>query len=54
MAKLVMLFFAAAAGVQLIKPLGLPGLTRRRDAWKLAVIGLLAITLIVAFRTLSA
>lgn len=41
MAKLILVFFACLALIQFIKPLGLPGLRRRKDAWKLAVIGLL-------------
>ncbi len=39
MTKLIALFMAALALIQLIKPLGLPGLKRRQDAWKLAVAG---------------
>ena len=39
LAKIIMVFFAAVACIQLIKPIGLPGLERRRDAWKLALIG---------------
>lgn len=37
-----MLFCAALACIQLIKPLGWPGLKSRRDAWKLALAGLFA------------
>ena len=33
--------------IQLIKPLGLPGLRQRRDFWKLAVVALAAISLTV-------
>ena len=29
--------------VQIIRPLGLPGLTRRADAWKIAIFGLVVI-----------
>ncbi len=39
MTKLIALFMAALALIQYIKPLGLPGLKRRQDAWKLAVAG---------------
>jgi uncharacterized membrane protein SpoIIM required for sporulation len=42
MTKIIMVFFAAVAAVQLIKPLGWPGLKHRRDAWKLAAGGFLA------------
>jgi len=40
MTKLIALFMAALALIQYIKPLGLPGLKRRQDAWKLAVGGM--------------
>ena len=33
--------------IQLIKPLGLPGLRQRRDFWKLAVAAMVAISLTV-------
>jgi hypothetical protein len=33
--------------VQIIKPLGLPGLRQRRDFWKLAVAAMIAISLTV-------
>lgn len=35
--------------IQLIKPLGLPGLRRRSDFWKLALValGLIAVTVLV-------
>ena len=39
MTKVVMLICAAAALIQIIKPLGWPGLKRRQDAWKLVVFG---------------
>ncbi len=35
-----------AMAIQIIKPLGLPGLRRRADAWKLAVAALAAIMLV--------
>ena len=38
MTRLISLFFVLAMAVQIIRPLGLPGLHRRVDAWKLAVI----------------
>ena len=37
MTKAVALFLALAMLVQVIRPLGFPGLRRRADAWKLAV-----------------
>jgi len=39
--KIIMVFFALVAAIQVIKPLGWPGLKHRRDAWKLAVGGFL-------------
>ena len=45
-----MLFFAALAGIQLIKPLGWPGLKQRRDAWKLALLAFAAIVILIAIR----
>jgi hypothetical protein len=39
MTKLIALLLAAVALIQVIKPLGLPGLERRQDAWKLAAGG---------------
>lgn len=52
MTKLVMLFFALVAAIQVIKPLGWPGLRHRRDAWKLAVGGLVATVLAVVLTAL--
>ena len=45
-----MIFFAAVALIQLIRPLGLPGLRYRRDAWKLAVAGFMLVIAIVGLR----
>ena len=36
--------------VQVLRPLGLPGLRRRADAWKLAVLGLAIIIAVAALR----
>lgn len=47
MTKIIMVFFAAVAAIQVIKPLGWPGLKHRRDAWKLAVGGFLVTALAV-------
>lgn len=41
-----MVFFAAVAAIQLIKPIGLPGLEHRRDAWKLAVLAFVVVGLL--------
>ncbi|QAZ43985.1 hypothetical protein C1M53_14580 [Mesorhizobium sp. Pch-S] len=45
MSKLLALIILAMMAIQVIKPLGLPGLRRRRDCWKLAVAALAAISL---------
>lgn len=47
MTKIVMVFFAAVAVIQLVKPLGWPGLKHRRDAWKLAVAGFFVVVLLI-------
>jgi hypothetical protein len=47
MSKILALVIIAMMVIQLIKPLGLPGLKERRDFWKLAVAALAAITLTV-------
>jgi len=46
-AKIVMLFFGAVACVQIIRPIGWPGLKTRQDAWKLAVLGMIAGLLLI-------
>jgi hypothetical protein len=45
MSKVLALIIVAMMVIQLIKPLGWPGLKRRRDFWKLAVLALGAISL---------
>jgi hypothetical protein len=45
MTKLFALLTIAMMVIQLIKPLGLPGLRQRRDFWKLAVMALAAISM---------
>lgn len=47
MSKALSLLILALMAVHLIKPLGLPGLRKRRDFWKLAVLALAAISLTV-------
>jgi hypothetical protein len=47
MGKILALLLFAAMAVQLIKPLGFPGLKRRGDFWKLAV-GAIALMMIAA------
>ena len=47
MSKILALVIIAMMAVQIIKPLGLPGLRHRRDFWKLAVAAMAAIGLTV-------
>jgi len=47
MTKIVGLLFLAAMIVQLIRPLGFPGLRKRGDFWKIAVAALAAMMLTV-------
>lgn len=47
MTKVLAFVIIGLMAVQLIKPLGLPGLRQRRDCWKLAVGALAAISLTV-------
>jgi hypothetical protein len=47
MSKALTLVILAMMVIQIIKPLGLPGLRQRRDFWKLAVVALAAISLTV-------
>lgn len=50
MAKILMVFLAGLAIIQIIKPLGWPGLRQRRDAWKLAAFGLVVLIAVVSLR----
>jgi hypothetical protein len=45
MTKAISLLIILAMAIHLIRPLCLPGLKKRSDVWKLAVLALLAITL---------
>ena len=47
MSKMLAFVIIALMAVQLIKPLGLPGLRQRRDFWKLAVLAMGAIMVTV-------
>ena len=47
MTKILGLVIICMMVIQIIKPLGLPGLRQRRDFWKLAVAALAAISLTV-------
>jgi hypothetical protein len=48
MSKLLALVIIAMMVIQLIKPLGWPGLKRRSDFWKLAVLAMAAISITAA------
>lgn len=45
MSKLLALIILAMMAIQVVKPLGWPGLKRRRDCWKLAVAAMAAISI---------
>lgn len=45
MSKVLAFVIIAMMIVQIIKPLGVPGLRQRRDFWKLAVLAMAAISL---------
>jgi len=53
MSKALALVIIGMMVIQIIKPLGLPGLRQRRDFWKLAVVALaaLSVTVVVAHLT---
>ncbi|MGN6467709.1 MAG: hypothetical protein ACTHLP_19780 [Rhizobiaceae bacterium] len=42
MSKIVAILVILAMAIQVIKPIGLPGLRRRSDVWKLAVLAFAA------------
>lgn len=50
MTKVVSLIVLCAMAAHLIRPLGLPGLKRRGDVWKLAVVALALIAFVVLVR----
>lgn len=50
MTKAVAVILALAMLVHIIKPLGLPGLKQRKDAWKIAVAALIMMTVLVGLR----
>ncbi|MCR4268757.1 hypothetical protein [Nitratireductor sp. ZSWI3] len=50
MSKILLLLILAMMVVHLIRPLGLPGLRRRSDFWKLALIALAAVSLTILVR----
>ncbi len=50
MNKFIGLFLVLLMAVQLLYPLGLPGLKRRRDFWKLAVIAFVLWSIVLLIR----
>ena len=48
MSKVLPLLLLAAMALHLLRPLGLPGLRRRRDFWKIAV-GAIALMMLTVF-----
>lgn len=49
MTKILPVLLVFLMGLHIIKPLGLPGLKRRGDFWKIAVIAILVTALAVGF-----
>ncbi|MBB4124687.1 hypothetical protein [Martelella radicis] len=50
MAKLISLLLIAAMAVQIIRPLGLPGLKKRMDFWKIAPFALAMMVVVLMIR----
>ena len=53
MTKAILLFMLVLVVIQMIKPLGWPGLEKRSDAWKLALGGLIAVAFAVGVIAVS-
>lgn len=53
MTKIIVIFLLALALVQIIKPLGWPGLKKRSDAWKLALGGLMVTVIAIGLIALG-
>ena len=52
MTKAIALVLLLAMLVHIIRPIGLPGLRKRADFWKIAVFAFLAITLVIVLQHL--
>jgi hypothetical protein len=50
LAKIVPLLMILLMALHLIKPLGIPGLRRRRDFWKIAIVMVVAIVMTAFIR----
>lgn len=53
MTKILLMLVLVVMALHIFKPLGLPGLRRRRDFWKLAVGALAAVSLAVVLGQLT-
>ncbi len=53
MSKALALVIIGMMVIQIIKPLGLPGLKQRRDFWKLAVLALAALSVTIVLSHLT-
>ena len=51
MTKILSLLIIAMMAVHIIRPLGLPGLRRRKDVWKIAVAALAVFMVVVLVRS---
>lgn len=49
MTKILPVLLMALMFLHIVKPLGLPGLKKRGDFWKIAVIAIFAMALVVGF-----
>ncbi len=50
MPKILTVLFLLMMAIQILKPLGLPGLRRRRDFWKIAVAAIAVMMVTVLIR----
>jgi len=50
MPKILTILFLLMMGVHILKPIGLPGLRRRRDFWKIAVAALATMMVTILIR----
>lgn len=50
MTKFIAIFLMLAMAVQIIRPLGLPGLRKRGDFWKIAVFAFAIFGVVLLFR----
>ncbi|WP_086005964.1 hypothetical protein [Nitratireductor pacificus] len=50
MTKILLLLILVMMVAHLIRPLGLPGLRKRSDFWKLALVALGAVSLVILLR----